>query len=83
MNFEEWYDDHLPDLLKGNLHDALAEAWQAAQQAERIRYRKLFEAAIMFIDAYDFNVDATEDLEAAYHATHAAIRDIQNPDAED
>lgn len=29
--FEEWYDDNLQELLKGNLHDSLDKAWQAAQ----------------------------------------------------
>lgn len=40
-DFEEWYDENLQELLKGNLHDALAEAWQAAQAAERERTKEL------------------------------------------
>ena len=40
MDFHEWYDANLARLIKGNLHDALQEAWQAAQAAERERIMK-------------------------------------------
>lgn len=39
MTFHDWYDTNLHRLIKGNLHDALQKAWQAAQQAERERER--------------------------------------------
>jgi hypothetical protein len=34
LAFHAWYDANLPRLLKGNLHDALAEAWQTAELAK-------------------------------------------------
>jgi hypothetical protein len=35
MTFHDWYDNNLNRLIKGNLHDALQEAWQEAdKQAE-------------------------------------------------
>jgi hypothetical protein len=36
-SFEDWYDENLRDLLKGNLRGGLMAAWEAAQEAERER----------------------------------------------
>jgi hypothetical protein len=47
MTFHQWYDTNLHRLIKGNLHDALQEAWQAAQQAERERIMKALDAALI------------------------------------
>jgi hypothetical protein len=38
-SFEDWYDENLRDLLKGNLRGGLLAAWEAAQEAERNRHR--------------------------------------------
>jgi hypothetical protein len=34
-SFEDWYDENLRALLKGNLRGGLLAAWEAAQEAER------------------------------------------------
>jgi hypothetical protein len=31
-SFEDWYDENLRDLLKGNLRGGLMAAWEAAQK---------------------------------------------------
>jgi hypothetical protein len=35
MTFHEWYDTNLHRLIKGNLHDALQEAWQEADKQSK------------------------------------------------
>ena len=40
-SFEDWYDENLRDLLKGNLRGGLLAAWEAAQEAERNRINAL------------------------------------------
>ncbi len=40
MNFEDWYDDNLRALLKGNLRNGLLAAWEAAQAAVRDKPRE-------------------------------------------
>jgi hypothetical protein len=47
MTFHQWYDANLHRLIKGNLHDALQEAWQRAQAAERERIMQALDAALM------------------------------------
>jgi hypothetical protein len=50
-SFEDWYDDHLRDLLKGNLRGGLLAAWEAAQEAER---KKLTEEKDWLIERIRF-----------------------------
>lgn len=52
-DFHDWYDDNLQRLIKGNLHDALSESWQAAQKAEREKHKDLLDALELMVSTHE------------------------------
>jgi hypothetical protein len=60
-SFDEWYDDNLRALLKGNLRGGLMAAWEAAQQAERERIVKIIYEATNGHGNHDYLLEKVND----------------------